>query len=164
MMISLFSLYFRKQNWKLYVCVCVCLYVCLHLEEGSINLPKIWHAYFLEQGRNFRMVKTLKSILGLSPSESNFYGSVTKCDRKTGPRPEFFLSVSKLQEQRPKSWKIAMDSRCGEGGLLCSESKHEECRGDDNNNGHKPENCPVFNSWWKCWVLRQYLFCYVQLC
>jgi hypothetical protein len=66
--------------------------------------------YVLHQQGYYRKKGQKQNVLGSSPGEGSFCSSETKHDRRTAPRPKMFLSVVRLQEQKPQPQKIVLGS------------------------------------------------------
>jgi hypothetical protein len=99
------------------VSIRACVFVHLQLENGYTDSHQTWHAYSLKPGRDFRKVKTLKSVLVWKPGEGGFCILETKHDRRTSPRPKLFVLTRRLQKQRPQPRKTVLVSSLGEDGF-----------------------------------------------
>jgi hypothetical protein len=98
----------------------------LWLLTGHTILHSTCHTYAVKPGKYFRKAKTSTNLLSLSPGVGGCCFSEARRDRRVLPRPKFFVSKKRLQQQWPQPRKSVLVSGPGEDDLFNSETMHDK--------------------------------------
>jgi hypothetical protein len=104
------------------------IYVCIFAYRSRTDTPictKLGMPIPRDQKEILGRSKLRKSVLSSSPGEGGSCSSESKHNRRTAPRPKFFVSKRRLQKQRLQPRKVALGSCHGEDVFCSSETKHD---------------------------------------
>jgi hypothetical protein len=103
-----------------YACVRVRVYVCMFPYSSRTDIPictKLGMLMPSDQEETLERSKLRGTVPSSSPGEGGSHSSGSKHNRKTAPRPKLFISVRRLQEQRPQPRKIVLGTSPDEDGF-----------------------------------------------